>query len=82
VKKTPAQNISAYTALKLGGNNPGQRLNATSATKIHGNPRCHFWFTDPEHNPATPNDKIRRTLAAVHFATFSGANSLSHPVVI
>jgi hypothetical protein len=57
VKNAPAQNISAYTALKLGGNNPGQRLNATSATKIHGNPRCHFLFTDPKDNPARENNK-------------------------
>jgi hypothetical protein len=57
VKNTPAQNISAYTALKLGGNNPGQRLNATNATKTNGSQRFHFSVTAVKNNPARENDK-------------------------
>ena len=44
-KYTPAQNASAVAALKFGGNNPGQRLNANSARKTTGSSLCNFSFT-------------------------------------
>jgi hypothetical protein len=46
-------------ALKLGGNNPGQRLNATTATKTNGSQRFHFSFTVLKISPAGKNYKNR-----------------------
>jgi hypothetical protein len=50
-KYTPAQNASAVAALKLGGNNPGQRLSANSARKTAGSHQFHFAFTAGHHTP-------------------------------
>src|ERR1039458_4385762 len=57
-KYTPAQNASAYATLKLGGNNPGQRLNAKSARNKNGSQRFHFSFTAEKNNSRRGRDKL------------------------
>jgi hypothetical protein len=57
-KYTPAQNVSAYATLKLGGNNPGQRLNAKSARNKNGSQRFHFSFTAEKNNSRRGGDKL------------------------